>query len=355
VKKKILISTGGSGGHVIPASILLDHLNNLYNVSISSDQRGIKYFNKKVDNIIIIDTPRLNNFFSLPFNIFKFIFLSFKSFFLLKKENIKILISTGGYMSLPICFSAKLLNIKIFLLEPNMVLGRANNLCLSFSEKIFCYSKEILNFPKKYFYKIIVLKPLVRQKYYERKLIKEKKDKFTIIIVGGSQGAKIFDEVIHEAICEISANYPLKVIHQTSEKNLQFLKNFYLRYNVECEVFSYDDDLYRFFSEADLSITRAGASTLAELSLLNIPFLAVPLPKAKDNHQLENAIYYKNKNCCWIIEQKDFNRKSFNSFLIKILNNKDLYLEKKINLKNFNYQNTWTNVNEKILNTINEN
>ncbi len=174
-------------------------------------------------------------------------------------------------MSLPICFSAKLLNIKIFLLEPNMVLGRANNLCLSFSEKIFCYSKEILNFPKKYFYKIIVLKPLVRQKYYERKLIKEKKDKFTIIIVGGSQGAKIFDEVIHEAICEISANYPLKVIHQTSEKNLQFLKNFYLRYNVECEVFSYDDDLYRFFSEADLSITRAGASTLAELSLLNIP------------------------------------------------------------------------------------
>ncbi len=79
------------------------------------------------------------------------------------------------------------------------------------------------------------------------------------------------------------------------------------------------------------------------------------IPKAKDNHQLENAIYYKNKNCCWIIEQKDFNRKSFNSFLIKILNNKDLYLEKKINLKNFNYQNTWTNVNEKILNTINEN
>lgn len=63
MKKKILISTGGSGGHVIPASILLDHLNNLYNVSISSDQRGIKYFNKKVDNIIIIDTPRLNNFF----------------------------------------------------------------------------------------------------------------------------------------------------------------------------------------------------------------------------------------------------------------------------------------------------
>ncbi|MSP10036.1 MAG: UDP-N-acetylglucosamine--N-acetylmuramyl-(pentapeptide) pyrophosphoryl-undecaprenol N-acetylglucosamine transferase [Pelagibacteraceae bacterium] len=354
MKKKILISTGGSGGHVIPASVLLDHLNNSYDVLISSDQRGIKYFDKKIKNIIIIDTPRLNNFFLLPFYIVKFIFLSLKSFFLLKKENIKILISTGGYMSLPICLSAKLLNIKIFLLEPNMILGRANNFCLHFSEKIFCYSKEIPNFPKKYLYKIIVLKPLVRKKYYEKKLIKKKRDKFTIIIVGGSQGAKIFDEVIHEVIAEISPNYPLKVIHQTSEQNLQSLENFYFKHNVECEVFNYNDNLYRFFSEADLSISRAGASTLAELSLLNVPFLAVPLPKAKDNHQLENAIYYKNKNCCWIIEQKDFSKKNFNNFLLNIINNKDLYLEKKINLQNFNYQNTWISVNEKILNTINE-
>ena len=355
MKKKILITTGGSGGHVIPATVLLEHLSTLYEVLISSDQRGIKYFEKKINKIIIIDTPKLNNLFLLPFNIAKFFFLTAKSYFLLKKENIKILISTGGYMSLPICLSAKLLNIRIFLLEPNMVLGRANNFFLSFCEKIFCYSEEIINFPKKFFNKIVVLKPLVRKKYYEKNLIEKKKEKFTIIIVGGSQGARIFDEVIHESIAQISYNYPLKIIHQTSEKNLKFLENFYLKNNVEFHVFSYNENLHRFFCEADLSISRAGASTLAELSLLNVPFLAVPYVKAKDNHQLENAIYYKNKNCCWIIEQKDFDRKNFNSFLLNIMDNKDLYFEKKRNLQNLNYQNTWNNVNEKLLKVINEN
>ena len=59
----------------------------------------------------------------------------------------------------------------------------------------------------------------------------------------------------------------------------------------------------------DLCITRAGASTLAELSVLNIPFIAVPLPSSKDNHQFENANYYKENGCCWIIEQNLFEKK----------------------------------------------
>ena len=61
--------------------------------------------------------------------------------------------------------------------------------------------------------------------------------------------------------------------------------------------------------EVDFCITRAGASTLAELSVLNIPFLAVPLPSSKDNHQFENANFYKNMDCCWIIEQNYFEEK----------------------------------------------
>ena len=65
----------------------------------------------------------------------------------------------------------------------------------------------------------------------------------------------------------------------------------------------------------DLSITRAGASTLAELSLLYIPFIAVPLPSSKDNHQLENAKFYKNNNCCWVLEQNYSMRKLRNNYM----------------------------------------
>ena len=80
----------------------------------------------------------------------------------------------------------------------------------------------------------------------------------------------------------------------------------------------------------------------------------VPLPKSKDNHQFENANFYKNNDCCWIIEQKYFEEKA-EDLLYKILNNKSDLLKKKENLKKLNYQNTWINVNQKIMKIINEN
>ena len=99
---------------------------------------------------------------------------------------------------------------------------------------------------------------------------------------------------------------------------------------------------------------KGGASTLAELALLNIPFIVVPLPSSKDNHQFENANFYKRNDCCWIIEQNYFEEK-IEETLKSIMDDKSLFLEKKQNLKKLNYQNTWINVNDKILRIINEN
>ena len=87
---------------------------------------------------------------------------------------------------------------------------------------------------------------------------------------------------------------------------------------------------------------------------MNIPFIAVPLPTSKDNHQLENANYYKKKDCCWIIEQSSFKEK-IEETLNDIIEEKKDYLKKKNNLKKLNYQNTWINVNQKILKSLNEN
>ena len=87
---------------------------------------------------------------------------------------------------------------------------------------------------------------------------------------------------------------------------------------------------------------------------MNIPFIAVPLPTSKDNHQLENANFYKKNDCCWLIEQKYFET-NIEEILNDIINNKTNYLRKKENLKKLNYQNTWINVNHKILKIVNEN
>ena len=355
MKEKILISTGGSGGHVILATTIHDHIKIKYEVIISTDLRGLKYLDIDNYKVFVVDTPKLNKSILLPFVILKVFFLTIKSLFLLKREKIKILISTGGYMSLPLCLAAKILNIKIFLLEPNMVIGRANKFFLNFCEKIICYANNIIGFPNKFKNKLIISNPFIRKKYYEKNF-KEKVNKiFTLMIIGGSQGAQIFDEILHESIVKISKINVLKIIHQTNQKNVNFLKNFYLENNIENVVFSFEQNLNTLLNESDLCITRAGASSLAEIALLNIPFIAIPLPTSKDNHQLENANYYKNKDCCWIINQINFDKQKFEDLLLDISKHGHDFLKKKKNLENLNYQNTWNNVNQNLLKILNEN
>ena len=107
--------------------------------------------------------------------------------------------------------------------------------------------------------------------------------------------------------------------------------------------------------KTDLCITRAGASTLAELNFNEIPYLAIPLPTAKDNHQFENAYFYNKLGFNWLLNQKEIDEKILLNKLINIIDNKEEYLAKKKNMKDFNYENTWNNINLKIISVINEN
>ena len=89
MKKNFLITTGGSGGHVIPATILYKHLSHVANIIISTDKRGLKYLDNNNLTLEVINTPRLNNIFFLPFNFIMILILTFKSIFLLKKKKLK--------------------------------------------------------------------------------------------------------------------------------------------------------------------------------------------------------------------------------------------------------------------------
>ena len=354
--QKILISTGGSGGHVVPATILYEHLKDQFNVSVTIDNRGMKFLDINKYNLEIFNvTPISKNIFLLPFQFFLIIYLILKSIFFLKKRKIDILISTGGYMSLPFCFATKILNIKLFLFEPNMVLGRSNRLFIKSCEKIICYSDKIKNFPNKYINKINVIPALLRKKFYEIKKTESIDKHINLLVIGGSQGAKIFDNLIKAQIVKLSKRYSLKIYQQTNLANFENLKKFYKENDINHELFDFKDDISKLMSKANICLTRAGASTLAELVFLNLPFVAIPLPTAKDNHQFENAFFYNEIGCNWILNQNEINDETITNKLVNIIANKDEYLAKKINMKNFSYQNTWNNINQKIINVINEN
>ena len=257
-------------------------------------------------------------------------------------------------MSLPLILAGKFLNLEIYLLEPNLVLGKANKFFLSSCKKIFCYTKQIKNFPEKYTNKKVITYPLVRNEFYKTKTLKINNDKFRLLIVGGSQGASIFDKNLKKSILNISKKFSIKVIQQTHLNNIFSLKEFYSKNNVENDIFNYDKNFIDKVAGTDLCITRAGATTLAELSILNVPFIAVPLPNSKDNHQFENANFYLKNNACWILDQNLFEEK-IERLIEEILSNKSNINEKMQNLSNLNFQNTWLNVNQKIVNILDEN
>jgi UDP-N-acetylglucosamine--N-acetylmuramyl-(pentapeptide) pyrophosphoryl-undecaprenol N-acetylglucosamine transferase len=354
--QRVLISTGGSGGHVIPATILYEHLKNQFHVSMSIDCRGMKFLDKNKYNLEIFNIPQISkNFYLMPFQFFLILYLIVKSIFFLRKRKIDALISTGGYMSLPLCLASKILNIKIFLFEPNIVLGRSNKFFIKSCEKIFCYSNKIKNLPNKYISKMNVIPSLLRKKFYDVKKAESIDKNINLLIIGGSQGAKIFDTLMKSTIIKLSKRYNLKIYQQTNSVNFDELKRFYKDNDIDCELFNFNDDISNFMSKSNLCITRAGASTLAELVFLNLPCLAIPLATSKDNHQFENAVFYNKIGCNWILNQNDIDDETITNKLLNIIVNKDEYLVKKKNMKNFSYQNTWNNINLKIISVINEN
>ncbi|MDA7745491.1 UDP-N-acetylglucosamine--N-acetylmuramyl-(pentapeptide) pyrophosphoryl-undecaprenol N-acetylglucosamine transferase [Candidatus Pelagibacter sp.] len=356
MNKKILISTGGSGGHVIPATIIYKHLEHSFDISMTTDLRGIKFLNKDEYNLKIFNVrPISKNLLTIPFDFLLMLVLIFKSILFLRKNKINVLISTGGYMSLPLCLAAKILNIKLLLFEPNMVLGRSNKFFISYCQKIFCYSSNIKKFPIKFINKIEVIPALLRKNFYDKRDSNNTLDTINLLIIGGSQGAKIFDDLVKNAIIELSKKYKLKIYQQTSSINFESFKKTYENNNINCELFNFNDDVINFMHKTDLCITRAGASTLAELNFTETPYLAIPLPTAKDNHQFENAYFYNKLGFNWLLNQKEIDEKILLNKLINIIDNKEEYLAKKKNMKDFNYENTWNNINLKIISVINEN
>ena len=355
--KKILITTGGSGGHVIPAMNLYYHLIKDFDVKLYSDARGVKYINKDI-NKHILDVKRVpEKIYFFPLKIFFLFYAFIKSIINLRRNKFDIIISTGGYMSLPLVLAAKLFNMKIFLFEPNSILGRSNKILLNFSSKIFCYDKNLKGLNEKYFNKIFEIPPILSKCYYNNRTENNiNADILRILIIGGSQASLFFSNNLKNEIIELSSKYKIEVTQQLprgldidnykKDYDENKIKNnlFFFKYNFLCENNSFD-----------IAITRSGASSLAELSHLNIPFVAIPFPHATDNHQYLNAKKYHDLNCCWILEEKNFNSGDMAKLINKIFINKNDYLKKKSNLKKLKDKNKWENINNEFKKILNDN
>ena len=316
-KNKIVIATGGTGGHIFTSVSLSNSLSKNYQVEFITDKRGLNYFDKNKNfNVNVINSSPIfsKNIFKVILGLIKFFFTTTSSLSLLIKLKPKLIIGMGGYSSVGVCLAAFFLKIPIIIYENNLVIGRANRFLLPISKKILVSTKSIEGIKKKYQNKIFLSGFFIRKEVFEIKKINlnEQEKKLSILIIGGSQSAKVFGEYLPKIIKKCyENNIKFKIYQQCLDYQKDKLNKIYKELNLDFELFTFTNNLLKFYEKADFAITRSGASSLAELVNLKIPFITIPLPSSIDNHQLKNAMYFEHKGYCLIVEQKYIFEKLF--------------------------------------------
>ncbi len=332
-KIKVMIAIGGTGGHVFPGCCLADHLDKkIYDTELVSDKRGLKFL-KNYKNFkihLLPSTPlKKDGLFSIFFSIFFIHYSVIRALIFLIFRRPSIIFGMGGYASFPICIAAKILRIKFFVYENNLILGKANKFLLPLADKIFVSSKELEGISKKYESKIIVLGNIIKKRIinFDKNKDNIKNENLNILVLGGSQAAEIFANILPNIFRNCSEKgICLNVIQHCLPHQNELLRSFYKKTNINFEIFNFSNNLTEYFSKADLAITRSGSSMLAELKNCCIPFISIPLPTSADNHQFKNANYYKSKKMGFLIEEKDLKANLFT--LIKEIYENNSLLEK---------------------------
>ena len=359
--EKIVIATGGTGGHVFPAYSLAKHfINNKIHVQITSDKRGLRYLKEYQDiKITEISTSTIlkKNIFKLVFSILVIFYSILRSFIFLLTNRPNLIFGMGGYSSFPICIAAKILRIPFIIYENNLYMGKANKYLLPLAKKIFVSNKEVEGISKKYSEKVFEIGNIIRKEILDFQVnfnSIEKNEKLKILILGGSQAAKIFAIKLAEIFKKChEAKIPFKIYQQCLPEQNEFLTSFYKNLNIEFEIFNFSNNILNYFSKTNLAITRSGSSMLAELINVKVPFIAVPLPTSADDHQLKNATFYEKNGYSYLIEEKDLNLKLFplikklsedSSLLSQMISKQRQYSDKSV------YKNIDKQINEMIKN-----
>ena len=353
MNKKIVFTAGGTGGHIFPAiNLMKDFSEKGYEVLLVTDSRGknfIKNYSELKFFVIKSATFTNKNLIKKIFSIFIILYSMVGAALILRKEKPDLVFGFGGHVSFPISFVSKFFNIPLVIYENNMILGRANKYLAMFSRKIFI-SRGITNkFLQKYKNKVFEIGPILNKKIINYTNKQKNKNVFSILVMGGSQGAKIFGNIVPDVIKSLNDQVQKIQIYQQCVKGQQEeISNFYKRNNIKNYVFEFDKNILELILSSDLAITRCGASSTAELTQTLTPFIAIPLPDSIDNHQYLNAKYYENKECCWIMEQKNFSSKNLFNLIEEIVKNKNKLENIRENMKKISSKNVYNDIENRI-------
>lgn len=329
-KKKILITSGGTGGHIFPAVALSEKLKRAgFEVYLCFDPRSGSYVDLKAKNtfVVNINNKKSGGLIGKLKYFINIMWAVLEARKILKKVHPDLVIGFGGYATFPVLFAASLVSkAKLMVHESNSVIGQVNKLFLPKVTAIAGGLKNIEDIPSKYLNKFSYTGTPVRE-MIEKVKHKKLADKINILIFGGSQAAKKFSEIIPAAIFNLDEKVKKKIhiMQQVKAEDIELIKEQYREKNLSFEIESFFTDIDRKYTHANLVIARSGASTISELIKLKIPSILIPLPSSAKNHQLKNALYLKSTGCAEVIEEKDINEQQLASAINKILKDQAKY------------------------------
>ena len=336
--QKILLSGGGTGGHIYPALSIAEalkaHSPDIVVEFVGSPQgleqkiilkKGYKLHLMKIKPLHK-SIGRIQQFLGLI--QWPFVFL--QGLWILLRFRPQVVMGFGGYASAPIVLIASLLRIRTALWEANVQPGIANKILAPWVRHCFVvFQKSQRHFPPSktqclgYPLRQSIETSFSPQTQYSEHRLKQNiempfspKNKQTklflhcVLVFGGSQGAEIFNTIIPQ-ICPQFSN--IKFILQTGDKHFESVKEKFNEKNLE--ILSFLDPIESYYRQANLVICRSGAGTVAELTALGQLALFVPFSRAADNHQFKNAQVLQQKKSAFLIEEKDFNSESLLEFL----------------------------------------
>ena len=305
-----MLVAGGTGGHVFPATALNTELQiRGWKTSFITDTRGLKF--TTLDNDTEVYKLKSINPGSTIFSrLKKILFFGInlvKAVMVIRRISPELVIGFGGSMTIPSIFASKILGYPSIVHEQNAILGRANRVLVKYVDQIATAYPKVLGIPSRYHAKIVLTGNPVRSAIT---VVAQKKEinSNQILILGGSQGAQIFSKIIPEAVKLLPKNISekLEIYQQCRSEDIEEVKSKYANTAVAPTLATFFSNIPELMATSCLIISRAGASTIAELNVIGRPAILVPYPTAMDDHQTANARNIAKSGAGWVIPQKDF-------------------------------------------------
>jgi len=324
---KIILTGGGSSGHVTPNFALAQKLKRMnFEIEYIGSRNGIEKKLVKNKNIIYheIDSGKLRRYFSWKnfsdmFNIFRGLAQANK---IIKKTKPDIIFSKGGFVSVPVVIAGRLNKIPVVIHESDMTPGLANKISVPFASSV-CVSFE--NAARNIKKSVITGSPIREELFHGdksralKKLNLKTKSHPVILIIGGSLGSEKINKLIREILDELKNFIILHICGAGNKKNIKRENYFEFEY--------VDQELADLFCLADIIISRAGSNCIFEFLALRKPNLLIPLSKkASRGDQILNANYFRDKNFSRVLYEENLTRENLLHEIKNLFAQKDFYI-----------------------------